>query len=188
MGSAAPPSAKREKTRDMHKHTKLGQLLVSKGMVQEWQFLTAMGARRPGQKLGEIMVERSFLSEEQLFQALISICPAMLAPACSKVLGKSIAHEWNLACSLIDVLTRVVLKLLAKPRISLKDLLLRRYGNLSVVPRGQQQGGNAKEQQRLFVMWRDPPPVKKHSPKHEMGKPVHRGRRHEKQSHRLAAT
>lgn len=54
----------------MHKHTKLGQLLVSKGMVQEWQFLTAMGARRPGQKLGEVMVERSFLSEEQLFQAL----------------------------------------------------------------------------------------------------------------------
>lgn len=54
----------------MQKHTKLGQLLVAKGMVQEWQFLTAMGARRPGQKLGEIMVERSFLSEEQLFQAL----------------------------------------------------------------------------------------------------------------------
>ena len=54
----------------MHKHTKLGQLLVSKGMVQEWQFLTAMGARRPGQKLGEVMIERRFLSEEQLFQAL----------------------------------------------------------------------------------------------------------------------
>lgn len=54
----------------MHKHTKLGQLLVQKGMVQEWQFLTAMGARRPGQKLGEVMIERSFLSEEQLFEAL----------------------------------------------------------------------------------------------------------------------
>lgn len=54
----------------MHKHTKLGQLLVSKGLVQEWQFLTAMGARRPGQKLGEVLVEHRFLSEEQLFRAL----------------------------------------------------------------------------------------------------------------------
>lgn len=54
----------------MQKHTKLGQLLVAKGMVQEWQFLTAMGARRPGQKLGEVMIERRFLSEEQLFEAL----------------------------------------------------------------------------------------------------------------------
>ncbi|HVO29639.1 MAG TPA: hypothetical protein VMV18_02845 [bacterium] len=52
------------------KHTKLGQLLVQQGMVQEWQFLQAMGARRPGQKLGEVMVERKFLSEEQLGQAL----------------------------------------------------------------------------------------------------------------------
>ena len=54
----------------IQKHTKLGQLLVQKGMVQEWQFLTAMGARRPGQKLGEVMLERRFLSEDQLFDAL----------------------------------------------------------------------------------------------------------------------
>lgn len=52
------------------KHTKLGQLLVQQGMVQEWQFLQAMGARKPGQKLGEVMVERKYLSEEQLAEAL----------------------------------------------------------------------------------------------------------------------
>jgi type IV pilus assembly protein PilB len=52
------------------KHIKLGQLLVHRGMIQEWQFLTAMGARRPGQKLGEVMIERRFLSEDQLLEAL----------------------------------------------------------------------------------------------------------------------
>lgn len=51
-------------------HTKLGKLLVQQGMVQEWQFLQAMGARKPGQRLGEVMLERKFLSEEQLAQAL----------------------------------------------------------------------------------------------------------------------
>ena len=51
-------------------HTKLGQLLVRQGMVQEWQFLQAMGARKPGQKLGEVMIERKYLSEEQLAEAL----------------------------------------------------------------------------------------------------------------------
>ena len=70
----APPS--RETVRDwrdeMHprKHTKLGQLLVQQGLVQEWQFLQAMGARRPGQKLGEVMIERKFLNESQLGEAL----------------------------------------------------------------------------------------------------------------------
>ena len=52
------------------RHMKLGSLLVQRGMIQEWQFLTAMGARKPGQKLGEVMLERRFLSEEQLLEAL----------------------------------------------------------------------------------------------------------------------
>jgi len=52
------------------KHIKLGRLLMEKGAIQEWQFLLAMGARRPGQKLGEVMVERRFLSEELLLEAL----------------------------------------------------------------------------------------------------------------------
>lgn len=55
---------------NQQKHIKLGQLLVHHGMVKEWQFLAAMGARRPGQKLGEVMIERAFLSEEQLMEAL----------------------------------------------------------------------------------------------------------------------
>ena len=52
------------------KHTKLGQLLLQQGIVKEWQFLQAMGARRPGQRLGEVMLERSFLTEDQLAEAL----------------------------------------------------------------------------------------------------------------------
>ncbi len=51
-------------------HTKLGQLLVQRGVVAEWQFLAAMGSRKPGQRLGEVMIERRFLSEEQLFETL----------------------------------------------------------------------------------------------------------------------
>ena len=54
----------------MQKHTKLGQLLVKTGTVQEWQFLAAMGARRPGQKLGDVMISKGFLTEDQLLDAL----------------------------------------------------------------------------------------------------------------------
>ena len=54
----------------MQKHTKLGQLLLRTGTVQEWQFLAAMGARRPGQKLGDVMISKGFLTEDQLLDAL----------------------------------------------------------------------------------------------------------------------
>jgi type IV pilus assembly protein PilB len=69
MDSAPPPVEERDNMQT-RKHVKLGQLLVTNGMVQEWQFLAAMGARRPGQKLGEVMLEKKFLSEEQLAEAI----------------------------------------------------------------------------------------------------------------------
>src|SRR4051812_8315399 len=51
-------------------HTKLGQLPLRQGMGQEGEIPEAMGARKPGQKLGEVMLERKYLSEEQLAEAL----------------------------------------------------------------------------------------------------------------------
>ncbi len=86
----------------MQKHTKLGQLLVHHKMVQEWQFLAAMGARRPGEKLGDVMVSKGFLTEDQLLDALslqldvprISLAGIVVDPASVKAMPGHVARRF----------------------------------------------------------------------------------------------
>lgn len=87
----------------MEKRIKLGQLLVHRGMVQEWQFLAAMGARKPGQKLGEVMVEQRYLSEDQLLEALamqldlpvVKLAGIIVDPASVKAMPGHIARRFS---------------------------------------------------------------------------------------------
>jgi type IV pilus assembly protein PilB len=51
-------------------HRRLGDLLISAGLINEEQLKTTLEQKHPGQKLGAALIERGYISEQQLIDAL----------------------------------------------------------------------------------------------------------------------